>query len=111
MLQSLVITFEGQSETVTAETGYSASRLCTINQELVCEPAELSAETSEDTDGPSVWNVVFNLTIPGWHGKMPDSIRAKMENRPPNSGNGGQGAKAPSGGNGDGHRGGNRARQ
>lgn len=67
LLQSLVITFEGQSELVTPETGYSAVRLCSLQQELVPdEPVELSNEGFEDSTQPCAWNVVFNLRLPGW---------------------------------------------
>ncbi|KAI0700004.1 hypothetical protein BC835DRAFT_491939 [Cytidiella melzeri] len=71
LLQSLVVTFEGQTELVTEDTGYSAFRLCRISQELVTEEAvELSNEEHDDSTGPCTWNVVFNLTIPGW---LPES--------------------------------------
>lgn len=67
LLRSLVITFEGQSELVSVETGYSAVRLCSVTQELVQgEPVELSNEGQEDSDKPTTWNAVFNITIPGW---------------------------------------------
>ncbi|TFY82985.1 hypothetical protein EWM64_g1020, partial [Hericium alpestre] len=67
LLQSLVITFEGQSELVTPHTGYSALRLCSIDQELAPnEPVELSNDGLEDSDKPCTWNVTFNLPIPGW---------------------------------------------
>ena len=62
-----MITFEGQSELVTPETGYSAVRLCSLQQELVPdEPVELSNEGFEDSTQPCAWNVVFNLRLPGW---------------------------------------------
>ncbi|CAL1705233.1 unnamed protein product [Somion occarium] len=65
LLSSLVVTFEGQSELVTEETGYSAVRLCSISQE--CVPGEPVELTSEGQDEKSyTWNVVFNLTVPGW---------------------------------------------
>ncbi|KAI0053871.1 hypothetical protein FA95DRAFT_9337 [Auriscalpium vulgare] len=67
LLQSLVITFEGQSELVTPETGYSGVRLCSVSQELApADPMELSNEGHEDSDKPVTWNVVFNVPIPGW---------------------------------------------
>ena|SRR6266540_1295258 len=51
LLQSLVLTFEGQSEIFTHSTGYSSLRLCSITRELVPgEPLELSNE-SNDEDG------------------------------------------------------------
>lgn len=67
LLQSLAITFEGQSELVTEETGYSAFRLCSISKELVVgDPVELNNEETEGLVVVSTWNVVFSLTIPGW---------------------------------------------
>lgn len=67
LLQSLVITFDGQSELITQETGYSACRICSISQELITENAvELTNEGQEEADGSCVWNVTFNLTLPGW---------------------------------------------
>ncbi|KAA1469335.1 hypothetical protein DENSPDRAFT_598193 [Dentipellis sp. KUC8613] len=68
LLQSLVITFEGQSELVSPSTGYSAVRLCSISQELAPnEPLELSNEDGlEESDAPCTYNVLFNLRIPGW---------------------------------------------
>lgn len=67
LLQSLSVTFEGQTELVTEDTGYSAFRLCSITQELVDgEPIELNNEGHEDSASPCTWNVVFNITIPGW---------------------------------------------
>ncbi|EMD37942.1 hypothetical protein CERSUDRAFT_113084 [Gelatoporia subvermispora B] len=67
LLQSLVVTFEGQSELITQETGYSAARLCCVSQELVHgAPFELSNDGAEDSVEPCVWSVVFNLTVPGW---------------------------------------------
>ncbi|TCD66182.1 hypothetical protein EIP91_001676 [Steccherinum ochraceum] len=67
LLRSLVVTFEGQSELLAHETTYSAVRLCAISQELAPgEPIELNAEDNDDMDKPCTWNVVFNLTVPGW---------------------------------------------
>jgi hypothetical protein len=68
ILQSLVVRFEGQSEVVTEETGYSALRICSISQELVPEEAiELNDDGYDGSNGlPCTWNVVFDLTIPGW---------------------------------------------
>ncbi len=70
---------------VTPKLGYSAVRLCSFSRELVAgEPVELSNEGQEDSVDPceygsppslnpalihrraGVWNVVFNLPIPGW---------------------------------------------
>ena len=43
LLQSVTLTFEGQTEIFTTSTGYSAVRLCTVTRELVPgEPIELS---------------------------------------------------------------------
>ncbi|KDQ60892.1 hypothetical protein JAAARDRAFT_31894 [Jaapia argillacea MUCL 33604] len=67
LLQSLHITFEGQAELVTPETGYSPLRLCSITRDLApAERVELNNEGLEDSDKPCTWNVVFNLPIPGW---------------------------------------------
>ncbi|KAI0080555.1 hypothetical protein K474DRAFT_1704623 [Panus rudis PR-1116 ss-1] len=63
-LQSLVVTFEGQSELITEETGYSAVRLCTVSQE--CVPEEAVELTGEEQGESAAWTVVFNLNIPGW---------------------------------------------
>lgn len=71
LLQSLTVTFEGQTELISEETGYSAFRLCSVVQELVTgEPIELSNEGHEDPAQPCTWNIVFNLTVPGW---LPES--------------------------------------
>ncbi|KAG2020052.1 hypothetical protein CC2G_005437 [Coprinopsis cinerea AmutBmut pab1-1] len=67
LLQSLSITFEGQSEIYTPNTGYSSVRLCSITRELAPEePVELSNEGHEDDELPCKWDVVFNLATPGW---------------------------------------------
>ncbi|KZP21216.1 hypothetical protein FIBSPDRAFT_741119 [Athelia psychrophila] len=67
LLQSLTITFEGQSEVVTREIGYAPLRLCSMTRELAPnEPLELSNEGHEHSDKPCAWNVVFNLPVPGW---------------------------------------------
>ncbi|PFH54147.1 hypothetical protein AMATHDRAFT_437 [Amanita thiersii Skay4041] len=67
LLQSLCLTFEGQTEIVTPKIGYSATRLCCVTRELITEePVELNNEGEDDLVGPCVWNVVFNLPIPGW---------------------------------------------
>ncbi|KIP06043.1 hypothetical protein PHLGIDRAFT_107449 [Phlebiopsis gigantea 11061_1 CR5-6] len=71
ILQSLVVTFEGQTEMISEEMGYSALRLCSISQQLVPEDwIELSNEDSRDLSAPCTWSMVFNLTIPGW---LPES--------------------------------------
>ncbi|KAJ3548157.1 hypothetical protein NM688_g5327 [Phlebia brevispora] len=67
LLQSLAISFEGQTELVTEETGYSAFRLCSVTKDLVLEePVELTNEGEDGAAAFSVWNVVFSLAIPGW---------------------------------------------
>ncbi|KAI0006196.1 hypothetical protein BJV74DRAFT_792558 [Russula compacta] len=68
LLRSLVITFEGQAELVTQESGYAAARLCSISRELVSSrtTVELSNEGHEDGDAPCTWHIMFDLPIPGW---------------------------------------------
>ncbi|KAF8809101.1 hypothetical protein BYT27DRAFT_7094999 [Phlegmacium glaucopus] len=64
LLQSVSLTFEGQSEIFTPTMGYSSLRLCSVTRELApSEPIELSNEGSGE---PCIWNVIFNLPIPGW---------------------------------------------
>ncbi|KAF8163527.1 hypothetical protein B0H34DRAFT_795232 [Crassisporium funariophilum] len=67
LLQSVSLTFEGQSEIFTPTTGYSSLRLCSITREIApADPIELSNEGHEDLKEPCVWNVIFNIPIPGW---------------------------------------------
>ncbi|KAJ7286076.1 hypothetical protein C8J57DRAFT_1286654 [Mycena rebaudengoi] len=67
LLQSLVLTFEGQTEVITEDLGYSPLRLCSISRELAPEQLlELTNEGHEDSDEPCRWNVVFDLPVPGW---------------------------------------------
>lgn len=67
LLQSLTITFEGQSETLTPATGYASIRLCSITRELLPSgPLDLSNEGREDSDKPCQWNVIFDIPVPGW---------------------------------------------
>lgn len=67
LLQSLTITFEGQSEVITREIGYAPLRLCSITRELApSDPLELSNEGHEHSDKPCTWNVVFDIPVPGW---------------------------------------------
>ena len=68
ILQSLKVTFEGQSEVITARTGYVPLRLCAVTHELVPkdEVIEISNEGHENSGKSCVWNVVFNIPIPGW---------------------------------------------
>jgi len=66
LLESLQLTFEGQSEVIAPQVGYSATRLCSITRQLVPsgEPVLLSNEGSESDS--CKWKILFNLTIPGW---------------------------------------------
>ncbi|KAF5358062.1 hypothetical protein D9756_001358 [Leucocoprinus leucothites] len=68
LLQSLSLTFEGQSEIFTPSHGYSAVRLCAATRELVPPQGaiEMSNEGQEESGEPSVWNIIFNMTVPGW---------------------------------------------
>ncbi|RDB20980.1 hypothetical protein Hypma_011821 [Hypsizygus marmoreus] len=67
LLRSLTLTFEGQTEVLTPQTGYSSLRLCSITREIApCEPVELSNEGHEDSDEPCIWNVIYDIPIPGW---------------------------------------------
>ncbi|KAG0705113.1 hypothetical protein DFH29DRAFT_908915 [Suillus ampliporus] len=67
LLQSLTITFEGQSEVITPDIGYAPLRLCSITRELVNGgPVDLSNEGHEDSDKPCSWNVIFDIPVPGW---------------------------------------------
>lgn len=67
LLQSLTVTFEGQSETLSPGTGYAPIRLCSITRELLpSDPVDLSNEGHEDSDKPCLWNVVFDIPVPGW---------------------------------------------
>lgn len=49
LLQSISLTFEGQSEVLTPCTGYSGLRLCSVTRELAPKPTELSNEDSGET--------------------------------------------------------------
>lgn len=67
LLRSLTITLEGQSETLSPATGYAPVRLCSIIRELLPgDPMDISNEGHEDSDKPCLWNVVFDITVPGW---------------------------------------------
>jgi hypothetical protein len=67
LLQSLAITFEGQSEVLTPDIGYAPLRLCTVTRELVNgEPVDLSNEGHEDSHKPCSWNVIFDIPVPAW---------------------------------------------
>jgi hypothetical protein len=69
LLQSLELTFEGQTEIVTPQLGYSAVRLCSFSRELVSNgPTELCDE-GEDSAEPckqgALTYVNIVLIIPG----------------------------------------------
>ena len=67
LLQSLTVTFEGQSEVIIQDIGYAPIRLCSVTRELApSEPPDLSNDGHEDSDKPCTWNIVFNLPVPGW---------------------------------------------
>ncbi|EIN07207.1 hypothetical protein PUNSTDRAFT_71174 [Punctularia strigosozonata HHB-11173 SS5] len=67
LLESLTVTFEGQSELLTPATGYSGFRICSISSELIqSDDTEISNEGHEDDKQMCAWNVVFNIPIPGW---------------------------------------------
>ncbi|KAF8077737.1 hypothetical protein FPV67DRAFT_10466 [Lyophyllum atratum] len=67
LLHSITLTFEGQTEIITPQTGYSSARLCSVTREIAPrEPVEMNNEGHEDSDVACVWNVVFDLPIPGW---------------------------------------------
>ena len=78
LLQSLVITFDGQTELVTPDTGYTPYRICSVTKELAPQgpPFELN---NEDSGKPCVWNVIFDLAIPGW---LPSSTLEGDEDTP-----------------------------
>ncbi|KAJ2933801.1 hypothetical protein H1R20_g3299, partial [Candolleomyces eurysporus] len=77
LLQSLSLTFEGQSEIYTHDTDYSALRLCAITRELApSHPMEFTNEGHEEDSDPCQWDIVFNLPIPGW---LPSSATLGME--------------------------------
>ena len=60
-LSSLIIYFEGQSEYIIEETGYSAMRLCNYSQEFIKGmPMKLSNKGHEE-DGDITWQFTFNL--------------------------------------------------
>ncbi|KAG5338188.1 hypothetical protein C0989_008037 [Termitomyces sp. Mn162] len=67
LLHSVTLTFEGQSEVLTPQTGYSAVRLCTETRDITPpEPVEMNNEGHEDSGKPCYWNVLFDMSIPGW---------------------------------------------
>ncbi|KAI5899540.1 uncharacterized protein SCHCODRAFT_02605416 [Schizophyllum commune H4-8] len=73
-LQSLVVTFEGQSETLTPTHGYRSVRLCTTSRQLVPnEPIHLTNDEHDSSDGsdsPCSYDFVFNIPVAGW---LPES--------------------------------------
>ena len=78
LLQSLVITFDGQTELVTPDTGYTPYRICSVTKELA--PQNPLFELNNEGSGKScVWNVIFDLAIPGW---LPSSTLGDSENAP-----------------------------
>jgi hypothetical protein len=68
LLESLTLTFEGQSELLLPTTGYHPFRLCAESHDITPsgEPVELTNEGLEDIDESCTWNVVFSIPIPGW---------------------------------------------
>ncbi|TEB26566.1 hypothetical protein FA13DRAFT_1019838 [Coprinellus micaceus] len=78
LLQSLSLTFEGQSEIFTHASGYTGLRLCSVTKELVAssEGIEFTNEGHEDDNEPCQWDVLFNLPIPGW---LPASTTMGMD--------------------------------
>lgn len=67
LLESLVLTFEGQSELLAPETGYGACRLVEFSQELLqAGPVEIGHFWDENLRDPQRWLITFNLAVPGW---------------------------------------------
>ncbi|KAJ3773926.1 hypothetical protein FB446DRAFT_730812 [Lentinula raphanica] len=68
LLQSLELTFEGQSEVSAPSVGYAAVRLCAITTELVPHehPVLLSGDGDDCPGGICQWNAIFNINVPGW---------------------------------------------
>ncbi|KAH9848888.1 hypothetical protein C2E23DRAFT_841980 [Lenzites betulinus] len=67
VLESLVLTFEGQSELLSPETGYGACRIVEFSQELLQNgPVEVGHYWDENLRDPQRWLVTFNLAVPGW---------------------------------------------
>lgn len=81
LLQSLVLTFDGQTELVTPDTGYTPYRICSVTKELAPQGPlfELNNESFEGSGKPCVWNVIFDLAIPGW---LPSSNLEDGEDTP-----------------------------
>lgn len=56
LLQSISLTFEGQSEVFTPNTGYSSLRLCAVTRELAPSvPIQLSNQGHEDSSEPCMF--------------------------------------------------------
>ena len=53
---------------MTPDTGYTPYRICSITKELAPQSPlfELDNESSESSGKSCVWNVIFDLPIPGW---------------------------------------------
>jgi hypothetical protein len=68
LLESLTLTFEGQSELLIPSAGYCPLRLCAESHEIAPAggPFEFTNEGHEDSNEPCTWNVVFSIPIPGW---------------------------------------------
>lgn len=65
---------------MTPDTGYTPYRICTVTKELAPQNPliELNNESSNSGE-PCVWNIVFDLVIPGW---LPSSTSEDGENAP-----------------------------
>lgn len=64
LLQSVSLTFEGQSEVITPKIGYAAVRMCSITRELAPEdPVELNNEGHEDDDEPCTRSLPFSSQL------------------------------------------------
>ncbi|TRM62536.1 hypothetical protein BD626DRAFT_497727 [Schizophyllum amplum] len=76
LLQSLIVTFEGHSETLTPTHGYRAVRLCTTTSQLVPnEPIQLTNDDlSNDRDKACSYDFVFNIPVGGW---LPESTHLR----------------------------------
>ena len=63
ILNSLELTFEGQSELLLTDIGYAPLRIISITKQLVSPSHPVQITADEDH---AEWRVVFNLAIPGW---------------------------------------------
>ncbi|KAF8590064.1 hypothetical protein K439DRAFT_1628275 [Ramaria rubella] len=63
LLSSLELTFEGQSELVLNEIGYSPLRIISISKELVSSSHPVHIAADEER---AEWRVVFDIAVPGW---------------------------------------------